>query len=170
MATIILWPADRQASTNPGLIPGTHELSVEDTHEYTADINLTIPEPTITVGPDIAGPRDYITVTGANWPVDNLDNTLSQPINVVVDDYGDNGRSYPLYADSVGRISAEHRVHRNVAIPSTVQVKADYANGRVVKIGSFAVPASTITRDACRRATWRHGQPGRRQHAGVHRG
>ena len=54
--------------------------------------------------------------------------------------------------DAVGRITQEHRVHRNVAIPSTIQVKATY--GDVVKIGSFAVPASTIT------VTPSEGQPG----------
>ena len=152
VATVILWPVDDD-STNPTLIPGTHELNVEDNDEYEADISLTIAEPTIMVSPDIAGPRDYITVTGANWPVDNLDNTLSRPITVVVEDY-QAGRSYPLYADSVGRISAEHRIHRKVAIPDTVQVKASYDSGKVVKIGSFSVPASTIT------VSPNEGQPG----------
>ena len=106
VATIILWPADPKATVNPGLIPGTHELSVEDSHEYTSDINLTIIEPTIMVSPAIAGPRDYITITGENWPVDNLDNSLNDPITVEVLDQGNTGRTYPLYADSVGRISA----------------------------------------------------------------
>ena len=146
VATIILWPANGSGGTNPTLIPGTHELSVEDNKEFTASVNLTIAEPTITVGPDVAGPRDYITVIGENWPVDNLDNTLNKPTVICVEDFGlgeeCNGRSYPVYADSVGRFTVEHRVHRRVAIPSTVQVKATYED--VAKIGSFAVPASTI--------------------------
>ena len=153
VATIILWPAARNGGTNPSLIPGTHSLDVEDNEEYSASVSLTIAEPTIMVTPDVAGPRDYITITGENWPVDNLDNSLSEPINVVIEDY-QNGRSYPLYADSVGRITVEHRVHRRVAIPDTVQVKANYDGGKVVKIGSFAVPASTIT------VTPGEGQPG----------
>ena len=126
---------------------------MEDTANFESDINLTIAEPSITVTPDIAGPRDYITITGENWAVDNLDNSLSDPIDVVVTDFG-NGRSYPVYADSVGRFSVEHRVHRKVAIPDTVQVKANYDEGKVVKIGSFAVPASTVT------VTPGEGQPG----------
>ena len=153
VATVILWPADRNAITNPTLIPGTHTLEVVDDEEYSAEIRLTIAQPTISVTPDIAGPRDYITITGENWAVDNLDNSLSDPISVVVEDY-QNGRTYPLYADSVGRFSVEHRVHRRVAIPDTVQVKANYDEGRVVQIGSFAVPASTIT------VTPGEGQPG----------
>ena len=66
----------------------------------------------------------------------------------------DDGRSrpYTLFADAVGRVSQEHRVFRNVAIPSTVQVKMTY--GAVAKIGSFAVPASTIE------VTPGEGQPG----------
>ena len=152
VATIILWPA-MGGGTNPALIPGTHELTVEDNQDYSADINLVIAEPSITVTPDIAGPRDYITVTGENWPVDNLDNSLSEPITIVIEDY-QNGRTYPVYADSVGRVSIEHRIHRRVAIPDTVQVKANYDDGKVVKIGSFNVPASTIT------VTPNEGQPG----------
>ena len=151
VATVILWPASDTA-TNPTLIPGTHKLSVEDSNSYESTVNLTIAEPSIMVTPDIAGPRDYITVTGENWPVDNLDNTLSLPVNIVVEDTTRGGRSYPLYADSVGRFSVEHRVHRKVAIPDTVQVKATYAD--VAKIGSFSVPASTIT------VTPGEGQPG----------
>ena len=142
VATVILWPASGDRGTNPTLIPGTHELSVEDTGNYTSSASLTIEEPSITVTPDVAGPRDYITVTGENWPVENLDNTLNRPVVVLVDDFGSVGRSYPVYADAVGRFSVEHRVHRRVAIPSDVQVKATYED--VAKIGSFAVPASTI--------------------------
>ena len=152
VATIILWPAGA-GGTNPSLIPGTHELNVEDSDDYAASIKLTIADPSITVTPAVAGPRDYITITGENWPVDNLDNSLSEPITVVIEDY-QNGRTYPVYADSVGRITVEHRIHRRVAIPDTVQVKANYDDGKVVKIGSFAVPASTIT------VTPDSGQPG----------
>ena len=153
VATIILWPAARNAVTNPTLIPGTHTLDVKDSQEYDSSISLTIPEPSISVTPDVAGPRDYITVTGMDWAVDNLDNSLSHPIEVVVKDHGD-GRTYPVYADSVGRFTVEHRVHRKVAIPSDVQINANYDDGRVVQIGSFSVPASTIE------VTPGEGQPG----------
>ena len=153
VATVILWPAEQNAATNPTLIPGTHSLDVTDDEEYDATVSLTIAQPSVSVTPDVAGPRDYITVTGENWAVDNLDNSLSDPISVVIEDYG-SGRTYPIYADSVGRFTVEHRVHRRVAIPDTVQIKANYDEGRVVQIGSFSVPASTIT------VTPGEGQPG----------
>ena len=148
VATIILWEDDPDSNTNPVLIPGTHELSVEDDKKFSASANITIAEPTVMVTPDIAGPRDYITITGENWAVDNPDSDESPSITVRVA----NGKMYTVTPDAVGRITQEHRVHRNVAIPSTIQVKATY--GDVVKIGSFAVPASTIT------VTPSEGQPG----------
>ena len=42
--------------------------------------NITIAEPTVKVTPDIAGPRDYITITGENWAVDNPDSDESPSI------------------------------------------------------------------------------------------
>ena len=154
VATIILWPAALNPQSNPALIPGTHKLRVEDSANFESDVDLTIAEPSITVTPDIAGPRDYITITGENWAVDNLDRSLTDPITVEVLDLGNSGRTYPVYADGVGRFTVEHRIHRKVNIPDTVQVKANYGEGRVVKISSFAVPASTIT------VTPNEGQPG----------
>ena len=154
VATVILWPAALNPQSNPALIPGIHKLRVEDNANFEADISLTIAEPSITVTPDVAGPRDYVTITGENWAVDNLDRSLNDPVNVEVLDQGNSGRSYPVYADSVGRFTVEHRIHRKVNIPDTVQVKANYDEGRVVKITSFAVPASTIT------VTPGEGQPG----------
>lgn len=142
VATIILWPAVDGA--NPTLIPGTHELSIEDTKGFGSSADITIPEPSVTVSPDVAGPRDYITIVGENWPVDNPENPSSVSISVEVDDNpgASRARTYILFADAVGRVTQEHRVHRNVAIPSTIQVKMTHAE--VAEIGSFAVPASTI--------------------------
>ena len=56
----------------------------------------------------------------------------------------DDGRSrpYTLFADAVGRVTRSTGSIATSAIPSTVQVKMTY--GDVAKIGSFAVPASTI--------------------------
>ena len=107
---------------------------MEDDDEFSASVDITIAEPTVRVTPDIAGPRDYITVTGENWPVDNPEGSESPSIGIEVSD-NRNARTYTVFADGVGRITQEHRVHRNVDIPGTVQVKMTY--GDVTKIGSF---------------------------------
>ena len=145
VATVTVWPAPvaqgEAEPANPSLIAGTHRLTVVDSKGFSGMVVLTIAEPTIMVTPGVAGPRDYITITGENWPVDSLDNPLTKSVMVEVND--SRSRTYPVYPDSVGRFTVEHRVHRLVAIPSTNQIKATYSD--VVKVGSFAVPASTIT-------------------------
>ena len=78
VATITLWPND-QNTTNPTLIAGSHELTVEDSQGFTGSTKLTIAEPTISVLPDIVGPRDYVVISGENWPIDNTDNSNSEP-------------------------------------------------------------------------------------------
>ena len=92
--------------------------------------------------PDVVGPRDYVVITGTNWPIDNTDNSNSGLVTVVISDDA-NPRTYSVYPDNVGRFTIEHRVSKDVAIPSTNQVKGSHSD--LVKIGSFAVPAATVT-------------------------
>ena len=143
VATITLWPND-QSAANPTLIAGSHELTVEDSQGFTGSTKLTIAEPTISVLPDIVGPRDYVVISGENWPVDNTDNSNSGLISIEISE-GGRTRSYSVYADNTGRFTAEHRVSKDVAIPSTNQVKGDYGNGEIVEVGNFSVPAATVT-------------------------
>ena len=144
VATITLWPSSDQSAANPTLIAGSHELTVEDSQGFTGSTKLTIAEPTISVLPDIVGPRDYVVISGENWPVDNTDNSNSGLISIEISE-GGRTRSYSVYADNIGRFTAEHRVSKDVAIPSTNQVKGDYGNGEIVEVGNFSVPAATVT-------------------------
>ena len=50
-----------------------------------------------------------------------------------------------MYADNTGRFSIDHRVSKDVAIPSTNQVKGEYGEGEIVEVGNFSVPAATVT-------------------------
>ena len=144
VATITLWPDARNNVDNPTLISGSHTLNVEDSQGFVGSTTLTIAEPTISVTPEVVGPRDYIVITGANWPVDNADNSNAGLVVVRIDD-DDRGREYSVYTDATGRFTVEHRVSKVVAIPSTVQITGTYSD--VVKVGSFAIPAATITVD-----------------------
>ena len=70
VATIILWPQwanGRQPDPHPRHPRverrGQQGVLRQREHHH--------PEPTVMVTPDVAGPRDYITITGENWPVDN---------------------------------------------------------------------------------------------------
>ena len=143
VATITLWPDDEDA-TNPTLISGSHELIVEDSQGFIGSTRLTIAEPTISVLPDVVGPRDYVAISGENWPIDNTDNSNSGLVAIEISE-GGRTRSYSVYADNTGRFSIEHRVSKDVAIPSTNQVKGNYSDGEIVKVGNFVVPAATVT-------------------------
>ena len=69
VATIHLSPGS--GASDPTLIPGSHSLDITDSSGFTGSVTLTIAEPTVKVTPDVAGPRDYIAISGENWPVDN---------------------------------------------------------------------------------------------------
>ena len=143
VATITIWPEDISVGAdNPTLISGTHTLDVEDSAGFVGSTRLTIAEPTISVVPDVVGPRDYVVITGTNWPIDNSDNSNSGLVSVVISDDA-NPRTYSVYPDNAGRFTIEHRVSKDAAIPSTNQVKGSHSD--VVKIGSFTVPAATVT-------------------------
>ena len=141
VAAITMWPESMTAD-NPTLISGTHRLAVEDSAGFVGETTLIISEPTISVSPDVVGPRDYVVITGTNWPIDNTDNSNSGLVSVVIAD-DRNERKYSVYPDNIGRFTIEHRVSKDVAIPSTNQVKGTH--GEVVKIGAFRVPAATVT-------------------------
>ena len=151
VASVVLWPHS-SGSSNPQLIAGTHTIKVEDDAGFSGSAVIVIPEPSINVTPSVAGPRDVITVSGMNWPIDNVDGADPDAINVRVTD-GTRARRYSAFADSSGRFTIEHRVASNVAIPSTNQVRAEMGTD-IVRVGSFEVPAAIIEIEPA------EGQPG----------
>ena len=151
VASVVLWPADD--GSNPSLIAGTHTIKVEDDKGFSGSAVVSIPDASISVTPAVAGPRDIITITGVNWPIDNVDGAAPDPVEIEISD-GTRARRYSAFADSAGRFTVEHRVASNVAIPSTNQVRANMGDGDIVKVGSFEVPAAIITVEPA------EGQPG----------
>ena len=151
VATITLWPT-AETSSNPTLVAGSHKLEAEDNQGYVGSTMLTIPAPTIDVVPNVVGPRDYVVINGTNWPVDNSDNSNADLVDVTISDNPVRDRTYSVYADNSGRFTIEHRVSKDVPIPSTNQVKGSYSD--VVVVGSFTVPAATVTVSPAQ------GQPG----------
>ena len=152
VATVSVWPEDSSENAdNPTLISGTHTIRVEDNLGFFGTATVVIKEPSMSITPDVLGPRDYLTVTGTDWPVDNTDSDADID-NVAVEV---EGRTYTVIPDATGRFTVEHRVKRDVAIPSTQQVKATYGDsGDIVKITSFEVPEAIIV------VTPGVGQPG----------
>ena len=151
VASVILWPDDDSGS-NPTLIAGSHTIEVEDENGFFGSVVIIIPEPSITVVPAVAGPRDVVSISGKSWPVDNLDGAAPPAIDISVSD-GARTRRYSAFADSSGRWHVEHRVASDVAIPSTNQVRAEMGTD-IVEVSSFEVPAAIISIEPAM------GQPG----------
>ena len=140
VATIYLWPED--STTNPALVTGTHIIRVEDEDGFVGSTNLAIIEPTITVVPLVAGPRDIVVISGENFPVDNVEGGAVNAVTITVNDSRE--RTYSEIPDGSGRFTVEHRVSSNVAIPSVATIKATYGT-EITKTGSFDVPEAIIT-------------------------
>ena len=87
VATVAVWPQDTSpGADNPALIAGTHTIRVEDKDGFFGIATLIIKEPSMTITPDTLGPRDYVTITGTDWPVDNADGGSNTNVEVTVDD------------------------------------------------------------------------------------
>ena len=145
VATVAIWKAQR-AADNPALIAGTHTIKVRDSGGFLGTATIVVKEPSINTLPLVAGPRDVITVTGENWPVDNPEGGSVDSVEIEIDDDPNRQpRKYTAIPDLTGRFTLEHRVSRDVGIPSDNQIKVTYGDsGEVVKISSFAVPESII--------------------------
>ena len=141
-ATVAIWS---EGASNPALTPGTHTIEVEDNEGFVGTAEIVINEPTLTVTPDVAGPRDYVTISGTNWPVENDDGGRIDEVEIAIGT-GESADDEDADPDANGRWSVTYRVSSDVAIPSTQQVKATYGDGsEIVKIGTFSVPQANLT-------------------------
>ena len=142
VTTVAIWST---VASNPALTPGTHTIEVEDNDGFVGTAEIVIKEPTLTVTPAVAGPRDYVTISGTNWPVENDDGGRIDEVEITIGT-GDNADDEDADPDASGRWSVTYRVSSDVSIPSTQQVKATYGDGsEIVKIGTFSVPQANLT-------------------------
>ena len=126
------------------ITPGTHTIEVIDCNGYTGSATFTVKEPTITVSPDVAGPRETVVISGSNWPVDNDKSDINvRDVDVTIN-FGSDTDSEDAEPDVNGNFRITYRVDKDVTIPSTVSVEADYNSGDIIKIGSFSVPSATL--------------------------
>ena len=142
VATVYLW--QESGTSNPALTAGTHTIKVKNKAGFSGTATIIIPEPTIMVTPDVAGPRNYVEISGENWPVDNPESSASPDTVSITITEGSRNRRYSAIPDSAGRWIVEHRVGSAVAIPSTNQVKVEYGSD-IAKVTSFKVPEASIT-------------------------
>ena len=83
-AIVHLWSAG--SDSNPAFTPGTNVIRARSSQGFSGTAAIVIKEPTLIVTPARARPRDYIIITGANWPMDNQNSpALVGYVDVVVE-------------------------------------------------------------------------------------
>lgn len=141
--TIILWS---EADNNPVLTAGKHRIKVTDKGGYTGVADIVITEPTISVSPELVGPREYAVISGANWPVSNDDGANLSDINVRISGGGIETDTENVETNSNGSWTFRYRVPRDVAIPATLNVRATYGTGQdFSKSGVISVPSADLS-------------------------
>lgn len=141
-ATFAVWSNE---SNNPALQPGNHKIVIEDMDGFTGQVEITIVEPTISVTPDVAGPRDYVVISGADWPVENDDGGNVEDVKITVSGGGIDPDEMNETADANGNWSLRYRVPGDVSIPGTLNVKAAYGESEdIVEIEQFSVPQANL--------------------------
>ena len=69
-ATVRVWA---MGDDNPTLDHDTYTIKVTDEMEFVGKAKITILEPTVSVMPEMVSPRDFITISGENWPISTSD-------------------------------------------------------------------------------------------------
>ena len=138
-ATVKAWAA---GDSNPALDDDEYTIRVEDVNMFVGKAKVTILEPTITINPMVASPRDYITISGANWPASNSDDDHEVRIEVE-----DKNRSANI--DNTGRFNLQYQLSGNIGIGKehdvTVTFTGTGGNNVIEEEGTFAVPSSNVT-------------------------
>ena len=136
-ATVNVWA---NGDNNPVLDDGEYTIKVKDAHGFEGKAKITIMEPTVSVNPKIASPRDYITISGENWPASNSDD--DHEVRIEVD-----GKIRSANIDSTGRFNHQHQLSGGIDIGDEhdVVVTFDGAGGDIEEETTFAVPSSNVT-------------------------
>ena len=130
----------RAESGNPALDPDEYTIKIVDSTGFEGEAKVTILEPTVSVNPEVAGPRDYITVSGMNWPVSTEDDDLE--VDITVD-----GKTRSANIDTSGRFSYQFRLGAGIDLGEEHDVTVTFIGygGDVEEEATFNTPTSGIT-------------------------
>ena len=139
-ATVKVW--SDSTTDNPALSDGTYKIEAEDVKGFSGSAIITILAPTLMVSPTAAGPRDYIVISGTNWPVSTSDD--DREVNINVDD-----RNRNAGVDSIGRFNYEYQLRSTIQIGKEHTITVTYddedGSGDIEEEITFIVPSSNVT-------------------------
>lgn len=133
-----VWTAT--GGSNPAMDADDYTIKVVDSQGFEGEATITVEEPTVAVDPEVAGPRDYITVTGSNWPLSTEEDDFEVEITV-----GDKTRSANI--DGTGKFSYEFRLSADIALGEEHDVTVLFEDGGedIEEDASFMTPSSSMT-------------------------
>ena len=135
--TVTVW---HDGAGNPALDADEYTIKVTDSSGYEGKTKITISEPTVMVTPEVAGPRDYITISGANWPVSTSEDDYDVSIEV-------DGKTRTASIDNSGRFNYEYRLSGGIGIGEEHDVKVTFTsrhNDKIEEETTFSVPSSNV--------------------------
>ena len=139
-ATVKVW--SDSTTDNPALSDGTYKIEAEDVKGFSGSAMITILAPTLMVSPTAAGPRDYIVISGTNWPVSTSDD--DREVNINVDD-----RNRNAGVDSIGRFNYEYQLRSTIQIGKEHTITVTYddedGSGDIEEEITFIVPSSNVS-------------------------
>jgi hypothetical protein len=139
-ASVKVW--SDSITDNPALSDGTYKIEAEDVEGFSGSAEITILAPTLMVTPTAASPRDYIVISGTNWPVSTSDDDREVSINV--DD-----RNRNAGVDSTGRFNYEYQLRSTIQIGKEHTITVTYddgdGGGDIEEEITFIVPSSNVT-------------------------
>ncbi|MYC32943.1 MAG: hypothetical protein F4X64_07175 [Chloroflexi bacterium] len=126
--------------SNPALDDDTYTLKVVDSTGFEGEADLTIKSPTITVNPAVAGPRDYISISGENWPQSTEDRDWQVTIEV-------DGRIRTERIDTTGRFRHQVRLSSGIDLGEEHDVTVTFMHGDedIEEDATFMTPDSGIS-------------------------
>ena len=136
-ATVNIW---HDGAGNPVLDADEYTIKVTDSGGYEGKTKITISEPTVMVTPQVVGPRDYITISGANWPVTTSEDDYDVSIEV-------DNKTRSASIDSSGRFNYQYRLSGGIGIGKEHDIEVTFTsahNDKIEEETTFSVPSSNV--------------------------
>ena len=130
-ATVRVWAL---GDDNPTLDDDTYTIKVTDEMEFVGKAKITILEPTVSVMPEMVSPRDFITISGENWPISTADD--DHEVTIMVDD-----RNRSANIDGNGRFRYQYQLRSNIGIGEEHEVMVEFEGdgGSIEEEATFEV-------------------------------
>ena len=130
-ATVSVWA---MGDNNPALDDDEYTIKVTDSEGFVGKAKITILEPTVSVMPEMVSPRDFITISGENWPISTADD--DHEVTIMVDD-----RNRSVNIDRNGRFSYQYQLRSNIGIGDEHEVMVEFEGdgGSIEEEATFEV-------------------------------